>query len=190
MIETAQLRMAYIRTARLRLRPPDLGDAPALAALMTPSISRWLARWPFPFTVEMAQARIADAMDGMVQGRTLFCIIERQGVLAGCIGGARLPNTDRASFGFWLGEPHHGRALMQEAAPAFVETLRTSLVLTSVEAACQPDNHASAKVLKACGLHRIGNRIEHVPARNREENVDIWERIWAPQPSSMAPLLA
>jgi len=181
MIETAPL-----RTDRLRLRPPTLNDAPALAALMTPEISRWLARWPIPFTVEMAQSRTADALEGMAQSRTLFCIIEHQGTLAGCIGGARLPGTSRASFGFWLGEPHHGQALMQEAAPAFVEALRTSLALASIEAACQPENHGSAKVLRACGLHRIGNRIEHVPARNREEDVDVWQRIWAPQPSSMA----
>lgn len=187
MIEIAPLSHRPLFTARLSLRPPILGDASALAALMTPGISRWVARWPIPFTVEMAQSRIADALEGMAQGRTLFCIIERQGALAGCIGGARLPNTDRASFGFWLGEPHHGQALMQEAAPAFVEALRARLALTSIEAACQPENHGSAKVLKACGLHRIGNRIEHAPARNREENVDVWERIWAPQPSSMTP---
>ncbi len=188
---------------------------------MTPAISRWLARWPVPFTVEMAQARIADALDGMAQGRTLFCMIEHQGTLehrsidllnrldkdarknkelelfsdplrseealAGCIGGGRLPGTNRASFGFWLGEPHHGQALMREAAPAFVEAIRTSLALTSIEAACQPENHASAKVIAACGLHRIGTRIEHVLARNREEEVDVWERNWAPQPSSMGP---
>lgn len=176
-----------IETARLRLRRPQPDDAPALAALMTPAISRWLARWPVPFTVGMAQARIADALDGMAQGRTLFCMIEHQGTLAGCIGGGRLPGTNRASFGFWLGEPHHGQALMREAAPAFVAAIRTSLALTSIEAACQPENHASAKVIAACGLHRIGTRIEHVPARNREEEVDVWERTWAPQPSSMAP---
>lgn len=176
-----------IETARLRLRRPHPDDAPALAALMTPAISRWLARWPIPFTVGMAQARIADALDGMAQGRALVCAIERHGTLAGWIGGARLPNTGRASFGFWLGEPHHGQALMREAAPAFVEALRAGLALTSIEAACQPENHASAKVIAACGLHRIGTRIEHVPARNREETVDVWQRAWAPQPSSMTP---
>lgn len=181
------IEIAPLRTARLCLRPPNLGDAPALAALMTPGVSRWLARWPIPFTVEMAQSRIADTLDAMAQDRLVCCIIEHQGTPTGWIGGARLPGTSRASFGFWLGEPHHGQALMHEAAPAFVAAIRTSLALTSIEAACQPENHGSARVLNACSLHRIGNRIEHVPARNREENVDVWERIWAPQPSSMAP---
>ena len=43
-----------IETPRLRLRPPRPEDAPAGAALMTPGVSRWLARWPVPFTPEMA----------------------------------------------------------------------------------------------------------------------------------------
>ena len=181
-----------IETARLRLRRPHPDDAPAVSVLMTPAISRWLARWPIPFTVEMAQSRIADALDGMAQGRTLVCAVEHHGTLAGWIGGglpgpAPLPDTGHASFGFWLGEPHHGQALMREAAPAFVETIHASLQLDSIEAACQPENHASAKVIAACGLHRIGTRIEHVPARNRGETVDVWQRVWAPQPSSMTP---
>ena len=173
MIETALL-----RTGRLRLRPPRPEDAPALAALMTPGVSRWLASWPVPFTLELAEARIATVLDAMAQGDTICCVIEHQGEIVGWIGAARLPGTDRAFFGYWLGEPWHGRGFMQEAAPAYVAALRARLALGSIEATCQPENRASARVLAACGLKRVGARTMHAPARNRDELVDVWERAW------------
>ncbi len=171
-----------IETARLRLRPPRPSDAPAIVAMMTPAISQWLARWPVPFTIEMAQARIAAALDATAQGHALTYVIEHQAQLAGWISG-QVSGTHRGSFGYWLGEPHHGQALMQEAAPAFVTAIQARLGLHSIEAACQPENYGSIKVLAACGLHRIASRMEPAPARNRDERVDLWERVWiSPQP--------
>lgn len=167
-----------IETARLRLRPPCMNDAPLLTALMTPTVSRWLASWPVPFTLELAQARIAEAREAMAQGGAICCVIEHRGEAAGWIGAARLPGTHRASFGYWLGEPWHGQALMQEAAPAFVVALRTRLALDSIEATCQPANRGSARVLAACGLKRVGTRNDYAPARDRDELLDLWERTW------------
>ncbi len=167
-----------METARLRLRPPCPGDAPAIAAAMTPAISQWLGRWPVPFTLEMAQARIAEALDATAQRRALVYVVEHRCRLAGWIGGGRVSGTHHGSFDFWLGEPHHGQALMQEAAPVFVAAIQGHLALHSIEAACQPENYGSAKVLAACGLRRIGSRIEPTPARNRNELVNVWERIW------------
>ncbi len=170
-----------IATARLRLRPPRPDDAPSLAALMTPAVSRWMASWPVPFTLELAQARIASVRDAMAQGDTICCVIEHEAAVAGWIGAARLPGTSRASFGYWLGEPWHGRALMQEAAPAFIAALHARMALDSIEATCQPENQGSARVLAACGLKRVGTRMQHAPARSREEQVDVWERAWTRQ---------
>ena len=167
-----------MKTARLRLRPPRPEDAPSLAALMTPNVSQWLARWPVPFTLEMAQARIAGSLDAITAGRSLICVVEHQGAFAGWIGGGRIADTDRGEFGYWLGEPWQGRRFMQEAAPAYVAALRARLALASIEATCQPQNRASARVLAACGLRRTGSRTDFAPARNRNETVDLWERTW------------
>jgi len=174
-----------IETARLCLRPPRPDDAPALAALMTPAVSRWLGSWPVPFTLEMAHARIAQSLEAIAAGRSLVCAVEHQGALAGWIGGGRIDDTDRGAFGFWLGEPHQGQALMQEAAAAYVAALRARLALTAIEAACQPENHGSAQVLAACGLSRAGQRLQYAPARNRKERVDVWERTWTPETPSL-----
>lgn len=167
-----------IETARLRLRPPHPGDAPSLAALMTPAVSRWLGNWSVPFTPEMAQARIAQSLGAIAAGRSLVCVIEHRAAVAGWIGGGRIAGTDRASFGFWLGEPWHGQALMREAAPAYVAALHERLAPGIIEAACQPENRGSAQVLAACGLRRIGERRQYTPARDRDEQVDVWERAW------------
>lgn len=174
-----------IETARLRLRPPHPNDAPAVAALMTPGVSRWLGTWPVPFTIEMAEARIAGTLRAMARGDTLCCVVEHQAEIAGWIGGGRNAGATRATFGFWLGEPHQGQALIQEAAPAYVAALRARLALGSIEAACQPENRGSARVLAACGLRRTGQRMHYAEARNREEFVDVWERTWTPETPSL-----
>lgn len=76
---------------------------------------------------------------------------------------------------------------MQEAAPIFLASLRTQLALISVEAFCQASNYGSARVLAACGLDRVGTRMEYFPARNRDEFVDVWQLTWdANQPSAFA----
>ena len=106
-------------------------------------------------------------------------MIEHGAAIVGWIGAARLPGTDRASFGYWLGEPWHGRGFMREAALAFVAALRARLTLNSIEATCQAANSRSARVLTACGLRRVGTRTHFAPARNRDELVDVrgdWTR--------------
>lgn len=189
---------ACLRTARLVLRPPRDDDAPAIAAAMTPAVSQWVGRWPVPFTVEMARARVAEALESMARGSALICAIEHGGGFAGWIGGGREIDGQemgreheaggaRGSFGYWLGEAFRGRALMQEAAPAFVAALRARLALESVEAVCQADNLGSAKVLAACGLRRVGTRMDYAPARARDELVDVWELVWSgPSSGSVA----
>ena len=167
-----------LETSRLRLRPPRPEDAPVVSALMTPGVSQWLARWPVPFTVQMAEARIAWSLDAITAGRSLVCVVEHRGGFVGWIGGGRIADTDRAEFGYWLGEPWHGQGFMREAAPAHVAALHARLALDHIEATCQPENHASARVLAACGLKRTGARTMHAPARSRDELVDVWERAW------------
>lgn len=159
-------------------RPPRPADAPSLVALMTPAVSRWLGSWPVPFTPGMALARIAQSLDAIAAGRSLICVVELQEAFVGWIGGGRIADTDRGEFGYWLGEPWHRRGFMQEAAPAYLAALRGRLALRSVEAACQPENCGSALVLAACGLRRVGTRMQYAPARNRNKLVDVWERAW------------
>ena len=65
-----------METVRLRLRPPHLGNAPAITEAKTPGISQLLSRQPVPFTLEMAQTRVREALAAMTHGRALVCVIE------------------------------------------------------------------------------------------------------------------
>ena len=171
-----------IETPRLRLRPPRQEDAPAVASGMTPGVSQWMGTWPVPSTPATAEERISRSLDAMAAGRSLILVVECQGAFAGWIGGGRLGGTNRGGFGYWLAEAWHGRGLMREAAPAYVEALRDRLALAAVEATCHPANRGSAAVLAACGLRRVSGRVQHAPARGRDEYVDVWERIWPREP--------
>lgn len=162
----------------LTTRPPTPDDAPALAALMTPSISQWLGHWPVPFTSAMAEAKISDALSAAAHGAALTEVILNDGVIAGWIGGSGPPG--RTGFGYWLGEAHQGRGLLRNLAPAWVAHLHARLHPRTVWAATQPINVGSRRVLAACGLQPVRLTWMDTPARARFEWVEVWERVWPP----------
>ncbi len=41
-----------VESERLQLRVAQLSDAAALAGLMTPGISQWVASWPYPLSLK------------------------------------------------------------------------------------------------------------------------------------------
>jgi hypothetical protein len=57
----------------------SIQDAPAIADLMTPDVSQWLASWPANPTVEAVIERITRAQNAMQEKRELhFRIAERE----------------------------------------------------------------------------------------------------------------
>ena len=151
----------------LTARPPAPDDAPALAALMTPAVSRWLGHWPVPFTAAMAEARIIQALAAKAQGTALVEVLLRNGAVAGWIGGGG--TSGRTSFGYWLGEPHQGHGLLRTVAPAWIARLHAQFRSHTVWAATQPGNRGSRRVLAACGLQPVRQQWMDTPARARLE---------------------
>ena len=171
MDDTADL-FPSLETARLRLRCVRPADAAGFSAMMTPAVSRWVAAWPVPFTVDMAAERIATLRHACTEGRSLPCAIERRldGVLLGTITVARREAGDRrAMLGYWLGEAHQGHGYMREAASAIVCLAFRVLDLDVIEAAAQPENAASFAILRSCGMAPAGERVIFAPARGRDE---------------------
>jgi ribosomal-protein-alanine N-acetyltransferase len=168
-----------IETARLLLRCVEDRDAAATAALITPAVSGRLARWPTPFTTEMAATRIATARAATAARTQLaFAIVERsRDTVIGWLVIHRY-ETERArgSFGYWLGEVHHGQGYMREAAPAALDHGMNYLGLDIIEAGAQPDHAASFAVLRACGMPLVGEGMLPAPARGRDELCLIYER--------------
>lgn len=151
-----------------------------ISEMMTPSVSRWVASWPVPFTGEMAMERIASMRQAFMEGRALPCAIERRsdGVLLGWIAVTRREAGERRGMlGYWMGEAHHGHGYMREAAPAAVELAFRSLDLDVIEAAAQPENKASFGVLRGCGMVPVGERMIFAPARSRDELCLLYELV-------------
>jgi ribosomal-protein-alanine N-acetyltransferase len=167
-----------LETARLHLRCVMAQDAAATAALMTPEVSRWVASWPIPFTQEMAAARIEAARALAFAGDALpLAVVEK--ISDTLLGWAMLyRDTDdhhRGSFGYWLGERHHGKGYMRELAPVVVAAGFARLGLTIIEAGAQPANEASFAVMRSCGMIFSRSEMVHAPARQRDELCDIYE---------------
>ncbi|WP_297370214.1 GNAT family N-acetyltransferase [Acidocella sp.] len=161
-----------IDTHRLRLRCPRPEDAATISAMITPAVSRWLASWQVPFTIELAAKRITAAQKAAFSGRAIPLVIERRqdGAPLGWIDVVRNQPAGRsATLGYWLGEAHHGYGYMREAAPTAVAAAFSLLGLEAVEAAAQPENAASFAVLRSCGMVPAGECMVFASARGREE---------------------
>ncbi|WP_395645508.1 GNAT family N-acetyltransferase [Terricaulis sp.] len=77
------------------------------------------------------------------------------------VGGATLSNVRRgvaqtASLGYWAGQMHAGHGYITAAVRAVVRYAFEELDLHRVEAACQPDNIASRRVLEKAGFTHEG----------------------------------
>ena len=97
-----------------------------------------------------------DARDD--KAYALFVFRELDGVL---VGGVTLSNVRRgvahaASLGYWAGEMFAGKGHITAAARAIVRYAFDDLGLHRVEAACQPDNAPSRRVLEKAGFTEEG----------------------------------
>lgn len=77
------------------------------------------------------------------------------------VGGVTLSNIRRgvaqmASLGYWVGETYAGKGYVTAAVRAVVRYAFEDLELHRVEAACQPDNLASRRVLEKAGFRQEG----------------------------------
>jgi ribosomal-protein-alanine N-acetyltransferase len=161
-----------IETARLRLRPIEEADAPHLARLMTPAVTRWLASWPSPVTEAIARERLAQMRDVMIDGHAVCLAIERRvdSTFMGYVIVFRAKrDATRGGLGYWLGEPYQRQGFMTEAAAAAVAAAFVRLDLKVIEAGAQPENAGSLAIMRALGMRRVGARATWAAGRQREE---------------------
>ena len=140
--------------------------------MMTPAVSRWLLYWPTFLTLEMADSWITEARKVAGRGDGLPMAAERRsdGATLGWIMVNRSGEDRRkASFGYWLGEEHHGRGYMGEAAPIAVQAGFKLLDVDVIEAAVQPGHEASQRVLLKCGFKEVGSGELFSPVRQRND---------------------
>ena len=159
-------------TNRLVLRCVRPEDAIPTSRLMSPEVSRWLASWPVPFTPAMAGERIDGLLRLAFRGDALpFAITSKgNGRLLGWATVTRNdPERSSAAMSFWLGEEHHGKGTMREAAPAILAAGFDLLRVDEIEAGAQVANIGSFAVMRSCGMSLAGDRHVHASARGQDE---------------------
>ncbi|MDB5317126.1 MAG: hypothetical protein JWO24_2970 [Rhodospirillales bacterium] len=121
-------------------------------------------------TPEMARERLSGDLADANRIAPMVMELREDGTVCGWMSVTRLP--EHASCGilsYWLGEAHHGRGLMREAAPMAVQRLFETLDIERLRAAVQADNLASIGVLRGAGMGYLGAGRIWCSARSREE---------------------
>jgi ribosomal-protein-alanine N-acetyltransferase len=146
------------------LRAPEARDyqewadvREASRAFLTPWEPTWAADETSRASFRYKLRRYAeDARDD--RAYALFVFREGDDAL---LGGVTLSNVRRgvaqtASLGYWAGQMHAGKGYTTAAVRAVVRHGFEDLELHRIEAACQPDNIASRRVLEKAGFTHEG----------------------------------
>jgi [ribosomal protein S5]-alanine N-acetyltransferase len=152
------------RGAGLYLRPAQSVDFPAWAALREASrdyLTPWEPTWPADDLSRAAfRRRLRRQADEIARDEAYSFLIfeDRTDVLLGgiTIGGVRRGVAQAATLGYWIGAPYARRGHMTRAVAAAVSFGFSSLRLHRIEAACIPNNVASARVLERNGFAQEG----------------------------------
>jgi ribosomal-protein-alanine N-acetyltransferase len=146
-----------VETKRLLLRRPTPTDADVIfhAYAQDHEVTRYLV-WSPHLSVETTREFIADCENLWNALKAFPYVITRKGdgELLGMI--EFRPNGHRADFGFVLARPYWGNGLMPEAVSALISIALAQPSIYRVEATCDIENRASARVLEKAGLLREG----------------------------------
>ena len=143
--------------------------------MVTPGISRWLARWPSPYPPDMALTRVRAMREGNAAGRGMACTLVRRSddIVIGFVSVHRSA-PGLGTLGYWLGEAYRGQRYMPEAAQALVAAAWDALQVDAIEARAQVANRGSFLVMRACGMVPQRDAVEYVASRDRDELVRVF----------------
>ena len=152
------------------LRAPQVSDYQSWSALREKSrahLTRWEQAWaPENLTLSSFRQRLRhferDAKRAC--GLSLFCFRRDDNAL---VGGLTLTNirygaARAASLGYWIGAPYIRQGLGIASVEALLTHAFDGLDLNRVEAACQPENGASQRLLAGCGFRREGQAADYL----------------------------
>lgn len=154
-----------LETARLRLRPYRLDDAPALQRLAGDrQVAATTATIPHPYPDGAAEAFIGTHQDAWQLGTHLSLAITDRATdsLVGGIGLVFQSEHARAELGYWIAVPAWGQGYATEAAQALCAYGFETMGLHRIEARHLAGNAASGAVMRKLGMQREGLLREHV----------------------------
>lgn len=155
-------RPPVLETARLRLRPFELADVPALFELArNPNVSRFTL-WDAHRTIDDSRMFVEDYARGRyLEGvpEPYAIVLKSTGELVGAAGCRWASQNDRCmELGYWIAEPFWGRGFAAEAARRLVAYVFAEFPVERVQAHFMEGNDASGRVLEKAGLRFEGVR--------------------------------
>ncbi|GAB4450438.1 MAG: hypothetical protein OHK0015_55710 [Chloroflexi bacterium OHK40] len=163
-----------LETDRLRLRPLELADAPAVQRLAGhPAIADTTLNIPHPYPDGLAEQWIAGRAEVARGGSGVtWAIADRATAeLYGAISLAITWQHVHAELGYWLGVPYWGRGYTTEAAAAVIAYAFSALGLNRVVARHLPRNPASGRVMQKNGMRYEGVQRQHIRKGDRFEDL-------------------
>jgi ribosomal-protein-alanine N-acetyltransferase len=153
-----------LRSKRLVLRTPTMGDHAAWAELRTLSrafLEPWEPVWPADDLEKSAfRRRIrrygAEVRDGVAYPWFVFDAGTRELLGGITLAQVRRGVTQAGTVGYWMGAPHAGRGIMTEAVGLVARHAFATLRLHRLEASCLPENDRSIRLLEKVGFRREG----------------------------------
>jgi RimJ/RimL family protein N-acetyltransferase len=133
-------------------------DAPAIVAeLQDEELLRWLPRIPRPYTLEHAQAFLADQHgDGPHQ-----FAVEEDGRVVGSIS-VRMKEPGTGDIGYWCARDARGRGITTRALRRICRYALDELGLQRLQLTADPENFASQRVAEKVGFQREGVLRSHL----------------------------
>ncbi len=144
-------------TSRLELRRPLLTDDPVaiFAYGGDPEVAKYMD-WPVTERVEDSRRVIESAVQKWESGDEYSwrIMVKPDDTPVGGVGATI--RGHRAELGFLLSRSLWGKGITTEAAGAVLDWLKSLDELQRIQAKCDVDNVASARVLEKLGLNREG----------------------------------
>ena len=154
----------FIRGEGVDVRPAEMRAYIAWAELRQASrafLTPWEPTWPpDDLTRASFRRRLRRHAEELDRDEAYPFLLFREGddrLLGGLtLGQVRRGVAQAATLGYWMGAPHAGRGYMARAVRATAGFAFATLRLHRIEAACLPENAASARVLEGVGFQREG----------------------------------
>jgi RimJ/RimL family protein N-acetyltransferase len=153
-----------LQTERLRLRPPELTDAPVIQALAGDRrIAETTLNIPHPYSEDAALMWIMGSRQRLQDGSDYtFAIIRHSDQqFIGAVG-IHPGHNRQAEIGYWVGVPYWGQGYATEAARCVVQFGFEVLGLNRIYATYFAHNPASRRVMEKSGMTFEGILRQHV----------------------------
>ena len=155
-----------IRTPRLVLRLPEMGDVGTIRRAGAHPSTRWGIHFlPRPYLRHHAVEFVKRKQIQFRKRESLALAITlgKDGSLVGMVELSQLSPTDRrAELGYWIAPGQRGQGYATEAASAMCDVGFRTLRLHRIEAGAFVRNRASIRVLEKAGLRHEGRFRERV----------------------------